>query len=89
MENFITKNINQTHGYINKRRLSLLKDENDKEYAKKKLNFGENFVVKRTVPKEFHFNKSKSRKSKLNNNDHKFYQIPNSISFLNTFHIMQ
>lgn len=77
--NFIKKNADQIFNYINKRRAVLQKKNEEKEYIKKKFATGENYVFKQTIPKEFQFNKSSSRKSILTKNDAKNIYTPEKI----------
>jgi len=55
-DEFISKNINQIMGYVNKRKKVLDSHKEHKEYMKKKFPTGENFVIRQTKPKEFVFN---------------------------------
>lgn len=66
--------------YINRRRRSIQKYEEDKEYARKKLQPGKDFIIKQTIPKKFAFNKSKSRKSLITPNEPKLLHNVQSVN---------
>ena len=64
---FVSKGIDYNVDYINRRRMSIHKKEEDGRYAKDKFNYGDKYTGKNTIIKEFNLSKS-NFKAKNNNN---------------------
>jgi len=52
-ENFINKNLQHIMTYIARKQKVIEKKKEDEKLYKKKFGYGENYVIKKTVPKEF------------------------------------
>ncbi len=65
-QKFIEKNLNQIEDYVNKRRANLKKQKIEEELKRKKFDFGKNFVIKPTIPKEFNLKTAKKQSSDKN-----------------------
>ncbi len=66
-DKFIEKNLEQINDYVNKRRMNIKKQKDNEEFKQRKFNYGRNFVIKPTIPKEFNLLTEKKRSENKNN----------------------
>ena len=65
-DEFIKKNINQIIKYVSNRKKCLENQRSRKEMIRKRFAFGEDFVFRKTIPKEFEFNKKHEKNYSIN-----------------------
>jgi len=60
-ENFINRNLQHIMSYIARKQKVMEKKKEDEKLYKKKFGYGENYVIKKTVPKEFNLSTNHPR----------------------------
>jgi hypothetical protein len=60
-EAFIIKNMPHINNYLERKSRQAMKKKEEEELYKKRFGYGENYVIKKTVPKEFNLSTNKSK----------------------------